>query len=284
MVSSTLGWPTTIGWKRRSRAASFSMCLLVFIERGGADGAQFAAGQGRLEQVAGVHRALGLAGADDGVQFVDEEDDLPVAAGDFLDDGLEAVLEFAAVFGAGDQRAHVQGDDALVLQHGGHVAVEHADGQAFDDGRLADARLADQHGIVLGPAGQHLHGAADFLVAADDRIDLPLPGHLDQIAAVSLQGLVFVFGVLVGDALAAADFLEGREDGVVVDAADGKDFLRLALHLRQGQQQMLGGDVFVLEPVGFLLGLVEDIVEDRLGPVWVPVALGRRSNSSETIS
>ncbi len=27
MVSSTVGWSTTIGWKRRSRAASFSMCL-----------------------------------------------------------------------------------------------------------------------------------------------------------------------------------------------------------------------------------------------------------------
>ena len=28
-----------------------------------------------FEQVAGVHRAFGLAGADDGVQLVDEEND-----------------------------------------------------------------------------------------------------------------------------------------------------------------------------------------------------------------
>ena len=42
--------------------------LAVLVERGGADAVQFAAGQHRLEEVAGVHRALGLARADDRVQ------------------------------------------------------------------------------------------------------------------------------------------------------------------------------------------------------------------------
>ena len=50
--------------------------LAVLVERGGADAVQFAARQHRLEQVAGVHRAFGLAGADDRVQLVDEQDDL----------------------------------------------------------------------------------------------------------------------------------------------------------------------------------------------------------------
>ena len=50
--------------------------LAVLVERGRADAVQLAAGQHRLEQVAGVHGALGLAGADDGVQLVDEQDDL----------------------------------------------------------------------------------------------------------------------------------------------------------------------------------------------------------------
>ena len=50
--------------------------LAVLVERGGADHAQLAAGEHRLDHVAGVHRALGGAGADDGVQLVDEGDDL----------------------------------------------------------------------------------------------------------------------------------------------------------------------------------------------------------------
>ena len=49
--------------------------LAVFVERRGADAVQFAAGERRLEQVRGVHRPFGRPGADDGVQFVDEQND-----------------------------------------------------------------------------------------------------------------------------------------------------------------------------------------------------------------
>jgi hypothetical protein len=93
---------------------------------------------------------------------------------DFLEHGLEALLELAAEFGAGDQRAHVERDDALVLQALRDVAADDALRQPFDDGGLADARLADQHRIVLGAAREHLDDAADLLVAADHRIELAL--------------------------------------------------------------------------------------------------------------
>ena len=49
--------------------------LAKFVERGRADAAQLAAGERRLEQIGGVHRPVGLAGADDEVQLVDEQDD-----------------------------------------------------------------------------------------------------------------------------------------------------------------------------------------------------------------
>ena len=61
-----------------------------------------------LSMLAGVHGALGGAGADEGVQLVDEEDDLALGLLDLLEHRLEAVLELAAVLGAGDQRAHVE--------------------------------------------------------------------------------------------------------------------------------------------------------------------------------
>ena len=48
--------------------------LAVLVQRGGADHVQLAPRQRRLEHVARVHRALGRAGADDGVQLVDEGD------------------------------------------------------------------------------------------------------------------------------------------------------------------------------------------------------------------
>ena len=128
--------------------------LAVLVERGGADAVQLAARQHGLEQVAGVHGAFGLARADHGVQLVDEQDDLALGLLHLLEHGLEALLELAAVLGAGDQRAHVERDDALVLQALGHVAAHDALRQAFDDGGLAHAGLADQHGVVLGAAAR----------------------------------------------------------------------------------------------------------------------------------
>ena len=58
--------------------------LAVLVQRGGADAVQLAARQRRLEHVARVHRALGLARADQGVELVDEEDDLALGGGDLL--------------------------------------------------------------------------------------------------------------------------------------------------------------------------------------------------------
>ena len=155
--------------------------LAVLVQRGGADGVQLAAGQRRLEHVAGVHGPLGRARAHDGVHLVDEEDDLPLGGDDLLQHGLEPLLELAAELGAGDQRAHVEREDLLVLQPLGHVAVDDAAGQPLDDGGLAHARVADQHRVVLGAPGEDLDDAPDLLVAADHRVELALAGQLGEV-------------------------------------------------------------------------------------------------------
>ena len=129
----------------------------------------------------------------------------PCGVGDLLEHRLQPLLELAAVLRAGDQRAHVERDDALVLEAFGHVAADDAAGQPFDDGGLADAGLADEHRVVLGAARQHLDDAADLLVAADHRIELASARQLGEVAAVALERLVGALRVLVGDALRAAD-------------------------------------------------------------------------------
>ena len=148
--------------------------LPVLVERRRADAAQLAARERRLQHVRRVHRAFGGAGADDRVQLVDEQDDLPVRRLDLLEHGLQAILELAAVLRARDERPQVERDESLVLQRLRHVAADDALRDALDDRRLADARLADEHRVVLRAAREHLHHAADLFVAADDRVDLAL--------------------------------------------------------------------------------------------------------------
>ncbi len=69
--------------------------LAVLVDGRRPDAMKLAPGQGRLEEVRGVHRPLGRAGPDDRVKLVDEQDDVPFRFLDFLEDGLQPVLELA---------------------------------------------------------------------------------------------------------------------------------------------------------------------------------------------
>ena len=122
--------------------------LAVLVEGRGADALQLPARQRRLEDVRGVDGALGGTRADERVQLVDEEDRV-IGAAQLFDDLLEALLELAAVLRAGDERADVQGQHALVREVLGDVTADDALGEALGDGGLADARLADEGGVVL---------------------------------------------------------------------------------------------------------------------------------------
>ena len=185
----------------------------------------------------------------------------PCGVGDLLEHRLQALLELAAILRAGDQRAHVERDDALVLQAFGHVAADDALRQALDDGGLADAGLADEHRVVLGAARQHLDDAANLLVAADHRIELALPGELGQVAAVAFERLVGAFGILARDALGAAD--RWSAPAKIVSRVMPRCLSSCAAGERPAfdaiaTQQMLGADVIVLQPLGFGLRQIGD--------------------------
>ena len=194
----------------------------VFVERGRADAMQFAARQSGLQHVGGIHRAIRLAGADQSVQFVDEDDDLASRRLDFLEHALQPFLELAAELGAGDQRAEVERQQPLVLQALRHVAIDDALGQPLDDRGLADAGLADQHGVVLGAARQDLDGAANLLVAADHRVELAIARRRGQITGVFLQRLETLLGIGVIGGAALADLLDRLIQRLGIDAGIGQ--------------------------------------------------------------
>ena len=181
----------------------------IFIERGRANAVQLAARQRRLEHIARVHRAFGLAGTHYGVQLVDEKNDIAFFLGQILEHGLEPLLEFATKLRAGDQRAHVERQHTPATQALRYFTVDDALREAFDDRSLAHAGFADQHRIVLGAPLQHLDHATDFLVAADDRIELGFLRTRGQINRVFFQRLTLLLRVLVFHFFAAAHFFDG---------------------------------------------------------------------------
>ena len=107
-----------------------------------------------------------------------------------------------SVLCACDDAGHVQRIKALAaqrLRHGpGGEILRHA----LHDGRLADARLADEGGIVLVPPREDLQDGLDLLPPADDR--LLLSGALEHIHAKLIQQSCVLHASLLPGKLALA--------------------------------------------------------------------------------
>ena len=168
----------------------------VLVQRRGPDAVQLSPGQHGLEHVAGIQRAVRFARAHDGVELVDEQDDLPLALFHVLQHGLQPFLEFPAVFGARHQRAHIQREDLLVLQSLRHVAPHDPLGQPFHHGGFAHAGLADQHRIIFRLSGQNADHVPDLRIPSDHRIQLLGPRPFHQILSVLFQGIVSRFRIV----------------------------------------------------------------------------------------
>ena len=175
--------------------------LAELLGRGGADDLEGTAREHGLEHGARIDGALGGTGTDDGVHLIDEEDDV-VGVGGLLDHVLEALLELAAILGAGDEAGQVERPDVLVHEVLGHVAGSNLLREALDDGRLAHARVAQDERVVLGAAAQDLHHALDFLLAADHRVELALARLLGEVRRVLLERVRAIALLLCGVAAA----------------------------------------------------------------------------------
>ncbi len=159
----------------------------VLVERGRADQAQLAAGQHGLQHVGGRDGALPAAGAHEDVQLVDEGDDLALRVVDLLEDGLQPLLELAAVH-RGDQGGQVERHELLALERVGDVAGDDPLSEPLHDSGLADAGLTDEHGVVLGAPGQHLTDTPDLGVTPDHRVELAALRDLGEVDAVLFEG------------------------------------------------------------------------------------------------
>ena len=165
--------------------------LLILSPGCGGNRAQRAAGQGRLQQVGRIARPRSAAGADERMGLINEEDDWLLRGLHLLNDLAEPLLEFALHARAGLQEANVQRQEADIFHRRRHRAGGQSVGEAFDHGRLADARLAGKNGIVLPAAHEDIDNLTNLFIAADDGIDLALAGAFREIDGILLKGLLF---------------------------------------------------------------------------------------------
>ncbi len=192
------------------------------------------------------------------MDLVDEDDQL-LALLELFQDAFQTLLELATVLRAGDDERQVQGDDPLVGQEDRHPSFHDPLRQPFDDGGLADPRLAEQDGVVLRAAREDLDDAVDLFVPADERVERLLGGEGGQVAAVLGQErqllLLLRRLALLGD---GEDLLAHRID---VETMLGEDAHRSAsLDAQQADEQVLGTDRGVQHALGLMRGIGQDLL------------------------
>ena len=243
-MSETDGSPTNTGWKRRSRAASFSMCLRysssvvapiarssprasIGFKRFAASTAPSAAPAPTIVCSSSMKRTISPSA------FL-------ISAKTALIRSSNSPRYFEPARSAPMSSAQTR----LPFKPSGHVARDDPLREPLGDRGLPHSGVADQHRVVLRAPREHLDHAPDLLVAPDDGVERALLGELGQVAAELLERLVRAFGILRRDPLAAADVLEARQQVVARDDVER-------------EQEMLGRDVLVLELAHLVLGAVE---------------------------
>jgi len=261
----------------------------IFLERGRSDAVQIAGSEHRFDQVGGVHGAAGRrTGADDGVNFVDEQDRARFLF-QLREHRLQTLFEIAAVLGARYQRAQVEGVDHAVAQHLRHLFVDDALGKPLGQRGLADARLAHQQRIVLAPATQHLDDAFDFQFTPDQRVDAAGKGRFVEVAGKLVQRVAAGFAALAFGVLRA---LVGRLGFLVADPGDAMrnvvdhvktgDLLLLqeihrmrVLFAEDGHQHVGAGHLFLAGRLHVIYGTLQHALEPECG-LGVAAVAGRQ--------
>ena len=189
------------------------------------DGTELAAGEHRLEQVAGGDGALGRTGTHDRVELVDEQDDLrPPAAVISASTALSRSSNSPRYLAPAISAPTVERPDALALQSLRHVARDDAPG-------ARPSAIA-----VLPTPGSPINTGLFFvrrestwivrrylLVAADHRVELPRLGGGRQVATELGQRLVGSLGILRRDTLPAAHLLERAEERLAGNELERED-------------------------------------------------------------
>ena len=153
---------------------------------------------------------------------------------EFIYDAAHAFLKLAAIFGTGHDAAHINGYQPFALQCRRHKMIHDALSETFNDGAFPDASFANQHGIVLLAAYQHLQQTLNLFGATHHRVESACCGLCRKIGAEFIQigslDLLRLFCLFVIVGRSRSEFWRRRSgsamqtflNGIVCDAASSQ--------------------------------------------------------------
>ncbi len=256
----------------------FLEILLILVKSGSADTSELATRECRFEDVCRIHGTFAFAGSDKCVDFVDEKDDFAVGRCHFIDNRLQAFLKLSLVLGSGHQRTHIQRINLLGAQVLGHVASDYTVREALGNGRLACARFADKHRIVLGASAQNLKHTANFLVAANHWVKLACTGSLIKINGIFGERIVGLLCALVGSLTALPQLSNSGIQLLAAQTGILQNCRRRRVYLKYCHEDCLQSYVLIAQLFGNVESLLKHIVRRPAKIRLLPRDFRERSN------
>ena len=158
----------------------------VFGQSSCSDTLKLSTTQGGLEDIGSIHGSFRGAGAYDGVQLIDENNNI-LGSTNLVHHCLDPFLELSTILGAGNHQRQIKGDDLLVQKVFGDKTTCDLLSQPFGDGRFPDTGFADENRVVLGASTEDLGNSPNLSMATDNRIHLALSGNLCKISTKGLE-------------------------------------------------------------------------------------------------
>src|SRR5690606_20863420 len=122
---------------------------------------------------------------------------------------------------------------------------------------FTDPGLADEDGVVLGTPLKDLDSATNFVVPANDGVELATSGALGQVGGVFIERFAIGFTFGVGYRFASADRFDGGFQRLALQTGFAQYPPCLTLVVDKGKQEQLAGDVCVATTGGLFVGTRE---------------------------
>src|SRR5687767_2996322 len=120
----------------------FFYVFLIFFQRRRTDCMELTSGKGWLQQVSSIHSTFTSAtSSNQGVDLVNEKNNLAVRICHFLDDCFQTFFKFTFVLRPSHKQSHVKRNENFVLEIFRNVPIHYTLGHSFDDSRFSHPRL-----------------------------------------------------------------------------------------------------------------------------------------------
>ena len=152
-----------------SESLVFFDIFTIVIQGRCANKLEIIASESWLQDICRVHATLGRARTIQEMKLINKEN-YGIILNCFVNNTLNAFLEFTAEFRTSHNRAKINLEDTLANQGFWHIVFNDAHRETFDNRSLTNTSLTNENWITLCAATKHRNGTLDFFLATNHSV------------------------------------------------------------------------------------------------------------------